>query len=90
MLAVRIECGSVNPHLNMDSTAMVPQSKMGLHVVASSCSAGSCPTIYRTDHGTLLVQGYMITEQTGVELPHGEMLVEIPVELLAEAARAVG
>jgi len=87
---VRIECVSVNPHLNTDDAVTAPQSYQGLQVVASSCNAGSCPTVYRTHHGTLVVQGYTVTQQTGVELPDGEMLVEIPLELLAEAARAVG
>jgi hypothetical protein len=74
----------------MDSSAMIPPPSMGLQVVASSCNAGACPTIYRTDHGSLVVQGYVVTRPAGLELPDGEMLVEIPVELLAEAARAVG
>jgi hypothetical protein len=75
-----------SPH-DVDS-ATLPKSD--LQVVASSCNAGSCPTIYRTDRGTLVVQGYVVTGATGVELSDGEMLVEIPAELLAEAARAAG
>jgi hypothetical protein len=64
--------------------------QLALQVVANFCSGGSCPTIYQTDRGTLVVQGYTVTERTGVDLPAGEMLVEIPLELLAEAARTVG
>jgi hypothetical protein len=79
----------VNPNINVDAAEALPQCDMRLHVLAS-CSGGGCPTIYRTDHGTLVVQGYAVTGQTGVQLPDGELLVEIPVELLAEAARAVG
>ena len=80
----------MNSRPDTDSATTASQPDMGLQVVASSCNAGSCPTIYRTDHGTLMVQGYLVTKQTGVDLPDGEMLVEIPVELLAEAARAMG
>ena len=29
-----------------------------LRVIAGRCSGGECPTIYRTDRGTLIVQGY--------------------------------
>ncbi|GAA4588093.1 hypothetical protein GCM10023107_08190 [Actinoplanes octamycinicus] len=65
-------------------------NNMSLQVVASSCTAGSCPTIYRTDSGSVVVQGYFVpAERTGVEVPDGEMLVEIPAELLAEAHRAI-
>jgi hypothetical protein len=63
---------------------------LDLKVVANLCSGGACPTIYQTDRGTLVVQGYTVAERTGVDLPAGEMLVEIPLELLAEAARTVG
>jgi len=47
---------------------------------------GDCPTVYRTDSGTLAVQGYTLDCPT----PDGETLVEIPADLLAEAARALG
>jgi hypothetical protein len=59
-------------------------------VIANFCASGSCPTIYRTDRGTLLVQGYTVADGSGITLADGEVVVEIPVELLAEAARAVG
>jgi hypothetical protein len=60
-----------------------------LTLVTSLCGAGSCPTIYRTDRGTLVVQGYTVTaERTGVDVPVGEQLVEIPFELLAAALKA--
>ncbi|GIF72327.1 hypothetical protein [Asanoa siamensis] len=57
----------------------------GLEVVANLCSAGGCPTIYRTADGDLLVQGYTTADNSGVELPAGEGLVRIPAALLAEA-----
>jgi hypothetical protein len=37
-----------------------------------------------------LIQGYAVTgEEAGLELPTGELLVEIPAHLIEEAARAV-
>ncbi|WP_255657534.1 hypothetical protein [Actinoplanes sp. L3-i22] len=67
--------------------ATVPEN-MSLTVVANSCTSGACPTIYRTGSGSLVVQGYVVpARQAGVDVPDGEMLVEIPAELLAEALR---
>jgi hypothetical protein len=57
-----------------------------LALVASLCGTGSCPTVYRTDRGTLVVQGYTVpADQVDLDLPAGEQLVEIPAELLAAA-----
>ena len=50
------------------------------------CGNGSCPTVYGTDRGTVLVQG---AAAGGVTVPDGELLVEIPRELLLEAARRI-
>ncbi|HUN36601.1 MAG TPA: hypothetical protein VMU95_31790 [Trebonia sp.] len=50
------------------------------------CKDGDCPTVYRTARGTIAVQGYRLTNPT----PDHEAIVEIPIELLAEAARALG
>jgi hypothetical protein len=61
-----------------------------LTTISASCTGGSCPTIYQSDRGTLVVQGYAVSaERAGVSLPTGELLVEIPVELLTNAARNV-
>jgi hypothetical protein len=55
-------------------------------LAAGNCKDGDCPTVYRTERGTIGVQGYVIDRVT----PDGEALVEIPAELLLEAARALG
>ncbi len=55
-------------------------------IAASDCKDGDCPAVYRTDRGTIGVQGYLLDRPT----PEGEGLVEIPVELLLEAVRALG
>lgn len=56
------------------------------HPVVNLCNAGSCPTVYRVGRDTVLVQGIA---GTGVTVPDGELLVEIPKELLLEAARRI-
>jgi hypothetical protein len=55
-----------------------------LHVIATLCApTGSCPTVYRTDRGTLVVQGSPVSaESAGIDVPADEILVEIPEELL--------
>jgi hypothetical protein len=45
------------------------------------CRDGTCPTIYLSDRGTIVIQGYVVTE-ADVSVPEGEALVEIPAELL--------
>lgn len=55
-----------------------------LEVLATSCSTGTCPTIFRTDRGTIMIQGYAVDAgRAGVTLAGDELLVEIPAELLA-------
>ncbi|MGK5684747.1 hypothetical protein [Actinoplanes sp. URMC 104] len=60
-----------------------------LTFVTKLCGGGGCPTVYRTDRNTYVVQGYTVTaEATGLDIPAGEQLVEIPADLLAEAVKA--
>jgi len=55
-----------------------------LDLVAELCGAGECPTVYRTDRGTLVIQGYQFDPaQAGTSVPAGEQMVEIPAELIA-------
>jgi hypothetical protein len=59
-----------------------------LRVVANMCNSGACPTVYETGSGTVVVQGFAVAAtRAGIDVPDGEALVEIPVELLAEALR---
>lgn len=59
--------------------------RSGIQVVVTAlCGSGTCPTVYRTGHGTFMVQGRGVTaREAGVDLPPGEGLVEVPAELLA-------
>ena len=54
--------------------------------IAGNCKDGDCPTVYRTDRGTIAVQG----DRLAHPVPAHEAVVEIPVELILEAARALG
>jgi hypothetical protein len=80
---------------NQPLTVVQPAERDGtapqLTFVTKLCGGGSCPTVYRTDRGTYVVQGYTVAAETaGLDLPAGEQLVEIPAELLAEAVKAAG
>ena len=55
-------------------------------ISGGDCGNGDCPAIYQTDHGTVVVQGYA---PNGLVAPEGETVVEIPAELLREAAHAL-
>jgi hypothetical protein len=61
---------------------------LSLRVLAQTCTAGACPTVYESDRGTVVVQGYTVSSQhAGVDVPDGEALVEVPLDLLKEAVR---
>ena len=70
---------------------VVQDASPQLTFVTKICGGSSCPTVYRTNRDTYVVQGYTVTADTvGLDLPAGEQLVEIPAELLAEALKAAG
>ncbi len=52
-----------------------------------NCNNDDCPNVYRTEHGSLIVQGDV--SQAFAPRP-GEGLVEIPESVLKEAVRALG
>jgi hypothetical protein len=57
-----------------------------VETIAESCSSNTCPAIYRTDRGSLIVRGYSVSAAAvGVPLSEGEDLVEIPLRLLLSA-----
>ena len=73
----------------MNTGAPASAEPFDLHVIsATACTAGSCPTIYDSGRGTIVVQGYSVSaDASGVALPDGEQLVEIPIDLLRAAVR---
>ena len=56
---------------------------MKLTRIKGACRDDTCPTLYATDRGTLVVQGYVVND-SDVTLAEGEALVEVPAELLRE------
>ncbi len=54
---------------------------MELTKIKGACRDDTCPTLYATDRGTIVVQGYVV-RGSDVTVPEGEALVEIPAELL--------
>jgi hypothetical protein len=51
-----------------------------VELLASACRDGTCPAVYRTEQGTIVVQGYPVEGA-----PEGEMRVEVSADLLKEA-----
>jgi len=77
---------------NPPSQSLVEVQRDALHLtaVAAACYNGECPTVYLTNRGTVVVQGYAVQPgDAGLDIPTGELLVEIPSSLLATAARQV-
>jgi hypothetical protein len=60
---------------------------MRLTPLVTVCGSGACPTVYTTEDGDLIVQGYIPEPQVAEGVPSGEGRVAIPRELLHEAAR---
>ena len=52
------------------------------------CQAGDCPTIYKSDRGTFVIQGEALSSaDLNIEMRSHEGAVEIPEQLILEVAR---
>ena len=77
-----------------ESPATAPAGEAGddspeWKIISSLCGGGTCPTVYASDRGTLIIQGYPVDPtRAGLTVPDGESLVEIPAELLASLRHA--
>jgi hypothetical protein len=63
---------------------------MRLTRIAGDCPDGrTCPTVYATDRGTIVVQGHLLDADALARVPLGpnETAVEVPMSLLEEVAR---
>jgi hypothetical protein len=50
----------------------------------------NCPSLYRTDRDTFVVQGWRVTDPQALsqlDIPDHETVVEVPTDVLAEIAR---
>ena len=63
---------------------------MRLRCLGTDSKNGACPTLYATDRGTYVVQGWTVTDPEALgdlrDALKGESFVEIPRELLRFAA----
>jgi hypothetical protein len=63
---------------------------MRLRFLGSDSDVKECPTLYATDRGTYVVQGWTVTDTEALDdlrnVLEGESFVEIPRELLRFAA----
>jgi hypothetical protein len=78
--------GNVRFEPESTGTEAVAEPDVRVELISTLCGAGSCPTVYRTNRGTLVVQGRTLDAgSVGIALSSGETLVEIPAGLLALA-----
>jgi hypothetical protein len=59
-------------------------------IAGTGCQGTTCPTIYRTDRGSFVVQGIIVATAEGLTLPAGESAVEVPATLVDELVHALG
>lgn len=59
---------------------------MRITFLGTDSYGGQSPTMFATDQGTLVIQGYKVTDPQGLSdigpIPEGETVIEIPRELL--------
>ncbi|MEU4237293.1 hypothetical protein [Actinoplanes sp. NPDC026619] len=51
------------------------------------CNGGTCPTLYQTESGDFLIQGFIVEDSGTMDeigvVPQGESVVRVPRELLS-------
>lgn len=52
------------------------------------CGGENCPAVYRTDRGSLVVQGLRVADPVDITIPDNETIVEIPSNLLQKLVEA--
>jgi hypothetical protein len=71
------------------SAAILRRQAVKLTQLGGECPDGNtCPAVFATDEGTMIVQGRRVTGETlgMLRLGDDEYAVEVPVELLREVA----
>jgi hypothetical protein len=58
----------------------------------TACGRGPCPTVYTTDGGDVVVQGFKLDRKDvgALDIPENEDVVRIPSALLLSAAKKHG
>lgn len=52
------------------------------------CNGENCPAVYRTDRGSLVVQGHRVADPVNINIPDNETIVEISSDLLKKLIEA--
>ncbi|HYN96386.1 MAG TPA: hypothetical protein VES42_21305 [Pilimelia sp.] len=55
-------------------------------------SATNCPSLYKTDRDTFVVQGWRVTDAEALaqlDIPAHETVVEVPTDVLAEIVKSL-
>ena len=58
---------------------------MKITFLGKDSTPNDSPTLYKTERGTLLVQGYVVTDPEALaemRIPEGETVVEVPPSLM--------
>ena len=63
---------------------------MKLTKLSEECKEGTCPAVYLSDRGTLVLQGNAVRRADGLLFGQGEQAVELPIALVREAIRELG
>lgn len=64
---------------------------MRLTPLTAACASGTCPAVFLSDSGMVVVQGDRVDPSSAALSPSpGEALVAIPRDVLLEAARRLG
>ncbi|GAA4552532.1 hypothetical protein GCM10023192_82510 [Amycolatopsis samaneae] len=58
-------------------------------VSGADCDKETCPAVYISDRGTGVAQGPLVAEADGLTLGPGEVAVELPLDVLRAAVRAL-
>lgn len=62
---------------------------MRVHRVSEACKVRDCPTVYLSDRGTVVMQGYVVAAAEGLSLGEGEQAVELPLDVVLSAIPAL-
>jgi len=56
-----------------------------------SCGDGPCPSLYATDRGTYVIQGYRLDQQAidSMSMPTDETAIEVPAGFVGLVSRMV-
>lgn len=63
---------------------------MKVRRVSADCQGGNCPTVYLSDRGTVVFQGYTVASAEGMTLAEGEQAVELPLDVVRSAMPELG